>query len=80
MFAHEVREAKPTVDTKGIRTPTHIQAKLKAAQVQYLHIMRKITSFLAYLLFVLKTAKKKEILPSENIDKNKYILNIVIFS
>ncbi|XP_060759002.1 sperm axonemal maintenance protein CFAP97D1 [Neoarius graeffei] len=30
----KVREAKPTVDTKGIRTPTHIQAKLKAAQVQ----------------------------------------------
>ncbi|KAF4081496.1 hypothetical protein AMELA_G00161960 [Ameiurus melas] len=34
LFAHEVREAKPIVDTKGIRTPTHIQVKLKKAQVQ----------------------------------------------
>ncbi|XP_060742261.1 sperm axonemal maintenance protein CFAP97D1 [Tachysurus vachellii] len=30
----KVTEAKPIVDTKGIRTPTHIQAKLKKAQVQ----------------------------------------------
>ncbi|XP_058264896.1 sperm axonemal maintenance protein CFAP97D1 [Hemibagrus wyckioides] len=30
----KVREAKPTVDTKGIQTPTHIQVKLKKAQVQ----------------------------------------------
>ncbi|KAF7701950.1 hypothetical protein C0J45_9322 [Silurus meridionalis] len=30
----KVREAKPVVDTKGIRTPTHIQVKLKKVQVQ----------------------------------------------
>ncbi|TSK13420.1 hypothetical protein Baya_0294 [Bagarius yarrelli] len=30
----KVREAKPVVDTRGFRTPTHIQAKLKKAQVQ----------------------------------------------
>ncbi|XP_066523104.1 sperm axonemal maintenance protein CFAP97D1 [Hoplias malabaricus] len=30
----KVREAKPTVDTKGIRTPTHVQLKLKKVQVQ----------------------------------------------
>ncbi|KAK3558829.1 hypothetical protein QTP86_028734, partial [Hemibagrus guttatus] len=34
LFVHEVREAKPTVDTKGIQTPIHIQVKLKKAQVQ----------------------------------------------
>ncbi|XP_062855208.1 sperm axonemal maintenance protein CFAP97D1 [Trichomycterus rosablanca] len=30
----KVREAKPTVDIKGIQTPTHIQLKLKKVQVQ----------------------------------------------
>ncbi|KAM9495176.1 uncharacterized protein CFAP97D2 [Clarias gariepinus] len=30
----KVREAQPIVDTKGIRTPTHIQVKLKKAQIQ----------------------------------------------
>ncbi|KAI4883876.1 hypothetical protein NFI96_025742, partial [Prochilodus magdalenae] len=34
LFSHEVKEAKPIVDTKGIRTPTHVQTKLKKAQVQ----------------------------------------------
>ncbi|XP_026996757.1 sperm axonemal maintenance protein CFAP97D1 isoform X2 [Tachysurus fulvidraco] len=30
----KVTEAKPIVDTKGIRTPTHIQVKLKKVQVE----------------------------------------------
>ncbi|KAL6474480.1 hypothetical protein MHYP_G00180410 [Metynnis hypsauchen] len=30
----KVKEAKPIVDTKGIRTPTHVQLKLKKTQVQ----------------------------------------------